>query len=99
MKKSIAARFQAVGAQHLADLQQKRVVLENTSGPRKGLFQICGSVSGLSSKVVKALPEMATLGKDRHASLIKVTPRFALYREVFTPPASGKLGQFHPSQR
>jgi hypothetical protein len=32
-------------------------------------------------------------------SLVKLTPRYVLYREMLPPPPTGILNEFHPQQR
>lgn len=84
----------------------KRVVIQHTCGPMKGLFRIFGTVIG---NPAPALPGPSTIGDDGHiiqgASLILVKPRYVLYREFadFTQ-IKGKFGggmpekNFHPDQ-
>lgn len=84
----------------------RRVVLEHTQGPHKGLTQILGNAEELTMgnrPLPEFLPAMSVLGRDvEFASLIRVTPRMVIYREVFPAP-KGRFGQtmtsFHPEQR
>ncbi len=66
----------------------------------KGLFQIVGLSP---DPVLPAMPGPFQIGSDqaplvRFASLVKVTPRAAYYREALDQ-TKGKLGEFHPEQR
>jgi len=82
----------------------KRVVFIGTEGPGKGIPQIrgyFGEEDGLPPEFVDRFTGIA----DRHvpfASLVKVTPRYVLYREVFAAP-KGQFGvtmeSWHPDQR
>ena len=86
----------------LSPEQDKRVLFQHTTGPLAGLHAIMGCVSGLGLKPGQILPTEATnfTAQGRtipFASLVKVTPRYVLYREPleFGKPARG----FDRSQR
>jgi len=78
--------------------KDKRLVIEHTEGPLKGLFRICGIIS---DKPVTALQGPLSVGAEAHiiqfASLIRVHPRWAHYRELIETP-TGKFSDFHPLQ-
>lgn len=77
---------------------EKRVVVQYTSGPLKGIYRIVG-------RTTEVLPFLsAANGLDiEFASLIKVCPRFVLYREplnnsVLTGHFNEPLKDFNPAQ-
>lgn len=70
----------------------KRVVFEPTQGPRKGLPHILGTLED-ETQPPEFLNGFHEGGRRiEFASLIKVTPRFVLYREV-SPKPTGRFGQ------
>ena len=77
----------------------KRLVLQHTQGPFKGLEQIVG----IAEDVPEFLAQLVVFERlVDFASLVKVAPRFVLYREV-APKPRGRFGQvmegFDPNQR
>ena len=82
--------------------EPKRLVIEHTDGPLKGLFRIVGLTpepppSGIHGPL--------SIGGEEHiiefASLIKVHPRWCHYRELFKPSLerfNEPLKDFHPDQ-
>lgn len=87
---------------------ERRVVQQVTQGPYKGIFRIIGLVSDMVTDPVS--PDVGTqlptyvdkahlLDHFGPMSLVKLTPRYVLYREMMPPPPTGVLNEFHPSQR
>lgn len=78
----------------------RKLVLEYTSGPLKGLFRIFGTAEG--SNYPRFLEGPFVLAENEtspvmFASLIKVTPRAVYYREVVDRSGmSGRLDDFFP---
>ena len=52
-----------------------------------------------SAHAIKDFITVEINGAQVQASLIKVTPRMIVYREISEGPITGKLGEFHPDQR
>ena len=82
----------------------QRIVLEHTQGICKGLFGIYGTTDDLKSiapdgKLPEFIPDVNLRDHTNSICLVRVTPRYVLYREITPPPASGKLGEFHPEQK
>lgn len=82
----------------------KRVVLVYTTGRYAGLHQILGTVDQLQATLqVSDLPAFVEpvqfLDHSGACSLVTVTPRYALYREIFTPVTARPASTFHPDQR
>lgn len=86
----------------------RRVVQQVTQGPYAGIYRIIGRVSDMVADPVS--PDMGTqlptyvdkahlLDHFGPMSLVKLTPRFVLYREMLPPPPTGVLNEFHPQQR
>ena len=82
--------------------EDKLVLFQHTTGPHAGLYSIMGRVSNLGLKEGQSLPTDARnfTAQGRtipFAGLVKVTPRYVLYREPleFGKPARG----FDRSQR
>lgn len=79
---------------------RKRVVLLL----RSGLHRIVG-VYDPSVHELHEFIDFGVIKNDKgllekvEASLMKVQPRFVLYRQVMQPPASGRLGEFNPRQQ
>lgn len=73
------------------ELAYKRIVLQDRNGLR--------IVLGRAAAQPDDLLVVQRAGHDVGFSLVRVTARFYLYKEVTPPPASGRLGDFHPSQR
>lgn len=72
----------------------KRILLEYTTGAYKGLKQILGTDDELHEKMGRVtlpdfLPEVEFLDHTAAVNLVKVTPRYVLYREVIVPALSG----------
>lgn len=87
-------------ATELARVPQ-RIVLEHTQGICKGLFGIYGTTDQLKadlnvSELPDFLPDVDMRDHINAVCLVRVTPRYVLYREITPPPASGQLGEFHP---
>jgi hypothetical protein len=80
----------------------KRIVLLHCKGPWKDIYQIVGAQSdtlaALDLAELPAFIEQCEMGDGRvtSASMVKVTPRWVLYREN-TPP-EGKFNEFNPAQ-
>ena len=69
-----------------ADAPPKRIVFQHTKGPLAGLYAIMGLTSDFGLKEGQALPQEAEGFEAQgrlitFAGLVKVTPRYALYRE------------------
>ena len=77
---------------------QKRVVIEHTAGPMKGTFQVIGVLADGQEPPTFLGFQNVEPGRGEGASLIKVTPRAAYYRELWMNP-TGRLGSFNPAQR
>lgn len=81
----------------------KRIIVLHCKGPWAGIHQIVGAQSDtLADMDVAELPafvEKCQMGDGRIASvsMVKMTNRYALYREN-TPPAGGKFNEFNPQQ-
>jgi hypothetical protein len=80
----------------------KRLVFEATQGQHKGMHCIIGHTGQIGNQLPEHLMPFEFLGRVvEFAGLIKVTPKYALYRETFPKP-KGKFGQtmetFHPDQ-
>lgn len=80
----------------------KRIVLEYTLGIYKGLRQILGTDDQLKEKFNTAdLPsfvgDVQLLTHKSGCSLIRVKPRYILYRELILPTAQPDK-TFHPNQ-
>ena len=71
--------------------EAKRIVYAHRCGLRQ--------IMGLSGPPYPSYYEFTSGNgsKVRPASLIEITPRYALYREIITPP-SGQFNDFHPQQ-
>lgn len=80
----------------------KRIVLLHCKGPWSGIHQIIGAQSdtlaALNAAELPAFVEECEMGDGRVASvsLIRMTNRFALYRE--NTPSGGKADEFHAQQ-
>ena len=80
----------------------KRIVLQYTSGPYRDLWQIVGTENQLptlphTSALPPFLDNVTFLDQRQGAcSLVRVKPRYVLYREVIAPEA---LRAFNPEQR
>jgi hypothetical protein len=78
-----------------------RIVFEHTQGPYAGLLGIMGLISDFGLPSDQPLPEYAEGFEAQgrvitFAGLVKVTPRYALYREPFP---FGKIQKdFDPNQ-
>ena len=77
----------------------KRVVLLRRSGLHIIVGTFDPSVHTLRDFVEFDVRGYSGTQERTSASLLQVQPRFVLYREIMEPPKSGKLGEFHPSQR
>lgn len=68
---------------------QKRIVLQRADG----VEQIAGLIDG-------ELPDMIVLPGEESIpfGLLQVKPRYVVYKQVSEGPATGRLGEFHPSQ-
>jgi hypothetical protein len=81
----------------------KRMVLLHLKGAWAGIHQILGTQSEtLASANIAELPAFipeCEMGDGRivSVSMVKMTNRYALYREN-TPPAGGKFNEFNPTQ-
>lgn len=86
----------------------RRVVQEVTQGPYAGIFRIMGRVSDLTES--KVYPEMSTvlpafvdrahlLDHFGPMELVKLKPRYVLYREQAPVVMSDQPNTFHPLQR
>ena len=69
----------------------KRVVLQYTTGPFQGMFQIVGTEDQLPHPEVGSLPSYVgdlsfSDGRKGGASLVKITPRYVLYQETLQVP-------------
>ena len=78
----------------------KRVVLQYTTGPYQSMFQIVGTEDQLPHPEVGSLPSFVgdlsfSDGRKGGASLVKVKPRYILYRELIMPSDR----TFHPEQQ
>lgn len=74
---------------------RKRVVLLH----RSGLHRIIGTFDP-SVHTARDFIEFQIVqgGKTEQtgASLLKMTPRYVLYRQIMEPPKKGQFGEFHP---
>ena len=82
--------------------KEKRLVLEHTDGPLKGLFRI---ISVLAQEPPSGIYGPLSIGGESHivefASLIEVHPRWCHYRELFKPALehfNEPLKNNHPNQ-
>lgn len=78
----------------------KRIVIQYTQGPHRGLWQLVGTESQMREHLqVTTLPDFVEpvqfLDHVGSASLINVRPRYVLYREISPPPTTYT---FHPGQ-
>ncbi len=84
----------------------KRIILEYTSGAYRGLRQIVGTEDQLRTRLTPEVTELPSFieganfieGRTGSCSLIRVKPRYILYRELIVPE-QGTPALFHPSQR
>jgi hypothetical protein len=87
---------------------ERRVVQQVTQGRFAGIYRIIGRVSDMvpdpvSPKVGTQLPTYVDkahlIDHFGPMSLVKLTSRYVLYREMLPPPPTGILNEFHPQQR
>lgn len=78
---------------------RRRVVLEHTCGPHKGLMQIMGTtddIDGAQPPAVTDEFEISPWKRRGVAGLVRSNARFVLYREITAPEG---LGTFDRRQR
>lgn len=79
-----------------------RFVFIHTKGKYRGMSRIVG-LSPELQQIVKRdgppdfFPDLVVFDGDG-GSLVKVRNGTAYYRQIMPPPATGKLGDFHPQQ-
>lgn len=77
----------------------RRVVLEHTTGPYKGLHQIMGHTDDFGGKQPPTVTDefdIQPFARRGVASLVRSNPRYLLYRELTKPEG---LGTFDRRQR
>lgn len=77
----------------------RRVVLEHTNGPFKGLKQIMGHSDDFNGEPAPVTTDEFEINPGKRkgiAGLVKSTPRYLLYREITKPEG---LGTFDRRQR
>lgn len=77
----------------------KRLVLQQTNGARAGLRHLLGTTDDLpaGATLPSFLPAVRFSDHEGPCSLVTVTPRYVLYREIREP--AGQLRSFHPEQQ
>lgn len=74
------------------------IVLEHTTGPKAGIFEIIGRLDDIDpSKPDMAVGDLPTLSEHLGASLVAVKRTYVLYRGLIMPEVANK--HFNPSQR
>lgn len=79
--------------------RNQRIVLEHTTGPYKGLFQVLGHTDEFEGEQPPLTSEVFTITpgeRQGQSCLVASHPRYLLYREITAPEG---LGTFHKDQR
>ncbi len=79
-------------------MRSLRVVMEHTTGPRKGIHEIICRLDNMDpTKPAITVGELPTHSELLQADLVAVKRSYVLYRGIIEPSVSNK--NFNPSQR